>query len=120
MSEVPDNIERYRLAGTSVPSSSHIKIDTKSATWFLKGPIPGDWLNAASALPGRSLHVGLVIWFKHGLTKMRQFNITRKDRERFNIPDDAYRRGIIHLEKSGLILVKRRKGRPSLISILRD
>ncbi len=118
MSNPLGNIEQYKLAGSAVRDIKRNTTTVKPQSWFLKGPIPGDWLGIASGLPGRSIHVGLVIWFKHGLTKKNQIQISRKDRERFNIPDDAFRRGLISLEKSGLIRVERRLGRPSIISII--
>jgi hypothetical protein len=120
MSEFPSNFERFKLKGGSTHTNRQKKSVVKPMSWFLKGPIPGNWLDIASGLPGRSLHVGMVVWFKHGLTKKDQFHITRKDREKFNIPPDAFRRGINHLKNSGLIQVERRTGRPTLITILKN
>jgi len=47
-------------------------------------------------------------------------SFTRKDQEKFNIPPDAFRRGLKQLENSGLIQVERRVGHPSLITILKN
>ena len=38
---------------------------------FLKGPIPMAWLALAARLPGRALHMGLVLWYWAGITKRR-------------------------------------------------
>ena len=38
---------------------------------FLKGPIPYAWLSRASELQGKTLHVGLAIWFLAGVTNSR-------------------------------------------------
>lgn len=120
MNFIPENIERFRVKNPSLKVSLQTTKASRSKSWFLKGPIPGDWLHTATGLPGRSLHVGLAIWFKHGLTKKQQFNITPPERRRFNIPDHAFRRGVRCLEEAGLIQVERRTGRPSLIRIICD
>lgn len=120
MSEFLFEIERFKWEGGSTRSSHQKKEVAKPMPWFLKGPIPGDWLHIASGLPGRSLHVGMAVWFKHGLTKRNQFHITCNERKKFNIPPDAFRRGVDHLENSGLIQVERRIGRPTLITILKN
>ena len=40
---------------------------------FIKGPIPLAWMMAAAMLPGKSLHVGLVLWYLAGLKKTKTF-----------------------------------------------
>jgi hypothetical protein len=42
--------------------------DDKGCERFLKGPVPLAWLQAAARLPGRSLHVGMVLWYVAGLS----------------------------------------------------
>jgi len=36
---------------------------------FIKGPLPMHWVRAAAQLPGKTLHVGLYLWYLAGLTK---------------------------------------------------
>ncbi len=43
---------------------------------FLRGPIPWDWLAAAGRLPGRALHVGLVLWFWAGRTNAMTVSVS--------------------------------------------
>ena len=40
---------------------------------FLKGPIPMAWLNAAAKLPGKTLNVGIAIWWLAGMSKTTAF-----------------------------------------------
>ena len=75
--EILKDLEQFKLVDTSSLYSSRKNIPAKPRSWFLKGPIPGNWLHIASGLPGRSLHVGLVIWFKYGLTKKKEFTGSR-------------------------------------------
>ncbi len=82
------------------------------------GPIPGPWLEIASRLPGRALHVGLAIWYLVGLTKNKEVRLSKRTRERFSIPPDAYRRGLRQLELAGLITVERATGKNSRVTVV--
>jgi hypothetical protein len=85
--------------------------------WFLKGPIPGAWLEKAARLRGKSLHVGLAIWFRAGLTGKNEVTVPRKVKERLSLKSDAFRRGLAQLEKAGLVSVVRLKGRPAQVTL---
>lgn len=114
-----NDIERFRLpsAGKLLLSQGSRK-SSRQKDWFLKGPIPGPWLQAASGLPGRALHVGLAIWFLVGLTKSCEVKPTNRILKQFSTPPDAYRRGLKQLESAGLVTVKRASGRCSLVTVL--
>ena len=86
-------------------------------SWFIKGPIPGEWLSIAAELPGKSLHVGLAIWFQKGLTKCNSIKVTNKTRKKFSLLRDAYLRGLEELEKAGLVGVERKQGACAKITI---
>jgi hypothetical protein len=63
------DVDNYRL-----PESLHSETPTKIRSRrrkgsFLKGPIPTNWLSQASHLGGKTLHVGIAIWFAHGFEK---------------------------------------------------
>ena len=49
----------------AVPSESLHRRNSAIAR-FLDGPVPLAWLETAAKLPGRSLHVGLVLWYAAG------------------------------------------------------
>ena len=92
-------------------SSTGQYIDTPMSVPFLKGPIPMAWLNAAAKLPGKTLNVGIAIWWLDGMSKTPAFKLTRKA---LNAASDALKR----LEGNGLILVKRLPGQRSTVEIL--
>ena len=90
----------------------------KAGEWFLKGPIPGAWLTRAAALSGRTLRVGLALWYLAGVKKSRAVKPTWDTWQRFGLSPDAGRRGLAALERAGLIAVARHPGRCPVVSIL--
>ena len=51
-----------------------------ASLWVCKNssPIPMAWLNVAAMLPGKTLNVGLAIWWLAGMSKTAAFKITGK------------------------------------------
>jgi len=86
---------------------------------FLKGPIPLKWLARASALPGKSLAVGLAIWYCAGL-RQRQDDLTlcRSTLDRFGVSRQAGYRGLRLLEQAGLVAAVRQRGCCPRVDIL--
>lgn len=86
---------------------------------FLKGPIPLSWLSAAAALPGKApLSVGLAIWFEAGRRRALQVKLTTAIVQRFGLNRKAKYRGLLGLEKAGLVEVHRQPRRNPLVTIL--
>ena len=86
---------------------------------FLKGPIDLQWLQLAASLPGKSLHVGLVLWYLAGLKKQKTFKLSRTTLESFSINRHAAYRALKALEHAGLVSVERHPGRLPIVT-LRD
>lgn len=78
---------------------------------FLKGPIPLAWLQDAATLPGKALHVGISLWFLSGVTRSRSVQFNQNRQERYGVKRDAARRGLLALERAGLVSVARSRGR---------
>jgi hypothetical protein len=113
-----DELEPYRRSSPVVRHTDNGgQRKGRTGDWFLKGPIPGPWLQIASGLPGRALHVGLAIWFLIGLTKQRKVRVTSQTLRKFSIPSDAYRRGLKQLESAGLVDVTRALGRCATVTL---
>ena len=85
---------------------------------FLKGPIPMAWLNVAARLPGKTLNVGIAIWWLAGMSKPTSFKLTRKSLDQLGVSRDAASDGLKRLEDNGLILVKRSPGQRPTVQIL--
>ena len=84
---------------------------------FLKGPIPFPYLLEASRLPGRALHVFMAIWFLHGVTKNKTFNLKNSLLREFGVQRHTGYRALKELEKAELISVVRCRGRNPQITI---
>jgi hypothetical protein len=85
---------------------------------FLKGPIPWPWLKAALRLPGRSLHVALLLWKDVGVKNRRtvRFNLSRAA-ELLGVDTSTTRDGLRELERAGLLTVQVVPGRPSQVTV---
>jgi hypothetical protein len=69
--------------------------------------IPLSWLQAATALPGKALHVGLLVWFYTGLHPERAVVLTHTKLALFHLKRETARRGLAALEAAGLVRVTR-------------
>ena len=85
---------------------------------FIKGPIPLNWVVVAAGLPGKSFHVGMVLWYLVGLTGSRCVKLTQKELDRFEINRNAKYRSLQFLEQSGLISVQSENGKNPHITVL--
>ena len=99
-------------------SSSGQYIDAPMSVPFLKGPIPMTWLNAAAKLPGKTLNVGIAIWWLAGMSKNTSFKLTGKSLDQLGVSRDAASDALKRLEEHGLILVKRSPGQRPTVQIL--
>jgi hypothetical protein len=99
-------------------SSSGQYLDAPLSVPFLKGPIPMAWLNAAAKLQGKTLNVGLAIWWLAGMSKNTSFKITGKALDQLGVSRDAASDALKRLEAHGLILVKRSPGQRPTVQIV--
>ena len=83
----------------------------------LRGPIPLEWLSAAARLPGKSLHVGIALWFMGGLQKSRTVPVSNITSLRFGLDRNAKYRALAWLEGAGLVAVERKLGRTPIVTI---
>ena len=82
------------------------------------GAIPIRWIEAASRLPGKSLHAGLAIWATAELTRSLSVPFDNLIGQRFSLDRNSKYRALFWLEKAGLIAVRRRVGSAPLVTIL--
>ena len=116
-----DDLDRFRAA----PDGERLKppkvrglLRHKPGEWFLRGPIPGKWLSKSATLTGSSLHVALAVWYLAGLKRSPQVTLTRKTLLLFGVLPDAGRRGLIQLERAGLVSVERAPGSSPRVTLL--
>jgi hypothetical protein len=93
--------------------------ETKSTHRPLYGPIPWAWWFPASRLPGKALQVASVCWLLAGWGRSAEFILEPPgDWLEFGLSSSSAHRGLVSLERAGLVSVARRPGRSPLVSIL--
>ena len=116
----PFDPARFRNPGPWPPAARPAKAlpRHRPGEAFLKGPIPWAWLEAAAALPGRALAVGLVIWQEAGCRKNRTVTLTLARARRLGGSENAARRAVRHLAGAGLVAVEHLPGRGLRVTVL--
>ena len=109
-SDVPVKRLQLSVCGTLVASPKK--------RLFLRGPIPLEWLAAAAKLPGKTIHVGIALWWLRGMAAGKPFKLTQIALTAMNVERDAERAGLTRLEQAGLVRVERKPGQRPTISIL--
>jgi hypothetical protein len=85
---------------------------------FLHGPVPLPWFKAAARLPGRSLHVGMVLWHVAGLSGSVSVHLSNTLCLRFGLDRNAKYRALRSLGDAKLVAVRCKRGRSPLVTIL--
>jgi hypothetical protein len=78
---------------------------------FLKGPVPWAWLDRAMRLPGKALHVALVLWKEAGCAKRRTVRLCLNGPLPGGLTRQSARRGLRQLAEVGLVTVRHLPGR---------
>ena len=84
---------------------------------FVRGPIPWAWLTAAARLPGRALHVGIVLWLESGLRTSAVVALSQQRLRDLGVDRYAGYRGLSKLEQADLVDVQRHPGRLSVVTL---
>jgi len=109
------HVEELVVPLPKTESVAILKPQTKLGTggnWFLKGPIPLEWLTKALRLGGKAPHVALAIRFQHGMRPTEPVALTATLLRKFGCDNrqSAYR-ALNGLAKAGLVSVNRSKGK---------
>ena len=87
---------------------------------FVKGPLPLPWLRSAAALPGKALHVGLAIWYQHGLQwSDTRHTVSNELAAEFGADRYAKKRALLQLERAGLVKVEQSGKRAPRVTLLK-
>jgi hypothetical protein len=111
----------YRRLGRTPPPPSPRKASrarTTTPELFVR-TIPLPWVIRASHLPGKALHVGMVLWYRAGITRSMTVILTRTWLQRFGVQRLAGRRGLQQLEAAGLVYVERRGKRSPQVTLVK-
>ncbi|MBL8025019.1 MAG: helix-turn-helix transcriptional regulator [Fibrobacteres bacterium] len=86
---------------------------------FIRGPIPLGWIQEAAKLPGKSLGVGMVLFFLAGVSKSRSdIRLSSLELRKLGISRHSAYRALRKLESARLINVIRKRGRLPVVSII--
>lgn len=87
--------------------------------YFLRGPIPLNWLAKAAHLPGKTFHVAVLIRLQQGIDgDGRLFKVDMKFRTLFGISRFAWCRALVFLKREGLIDFHGKRGKCARIKVV--
>jgi len=76
-----------------------------------------EWLCAAAQLPGKALHVAIVIQFQTGLARSQTVTLSSQELSRFGVKRTTGYRALEELHLAGLVNVERGKGKLPRVTI---
>jgi len=100
------------------PGSPRVSNLRDASPPFIKGPIPLAWMKAVAMLPGKSLHVGLALWYLAGVKKTKTVTLGNRLLESFGVDRKTKSRCLKSMERAGLISVARRAGCNPIVTLL--
>jgi hypothetical protein len=83
----------------------------------LYGPIPWSWWLPASRLPGKSLQLAAVCWLLAGWERSAEFELAMDDWSEFGLSRFSASRGLSGLERAGLVVTTRGRGRVPIVQL---
>ena len=120
-SSVNFDLSRFRVEGDAPQSPITPKVTKREGRLrghFLKGPIPWSWITCAMRLPGKALHVAVVLWQEAGFRKSRHVKFRMSKIERVEFTRWTARRALVILEEARLIKIDRKPGQLLQVEIL--
>ena len=119
-------MDTFNVQNLALPSSEAVTLPREKKTpprhktgeKFLKGPIPLNWLSRAAQLQGKSLQVGLSLWFLAGLTNSRTMKLSQSTLCDFGVNRQCKYRALKWLEDAQLISVKGANGQSPEVTLL--
>ena len=98
--------------------SGEIEIDLlRRSGRFLQGRISWAWLSEAARLPGKSLHVALVLRLLTGMCRSTEVELRTKFLRESGVQRHAAYRALKRLEEAELVSVKRHVGKWPVVRI---
>ena len=107
-------IDQHYLSASCCP----IAFAKHSGSPDLLGGIPATWLFAAARPPGRSLQVGIALWYEAGRHESHIVPLGNIAAHAFGLDRNAKYRALAWLERAGLVKVERKLGRSPIVTLL--
>ena len=80
--------------------------------------MPAAWLEAAAKLPGKSMHLAVMLLRLSMIEQTDRVVLSNRACERFGLDRNAKYRALLSLEDAGLITVQRKLGRSPIVMIV--
>ncbi len=109
--------KKFGLKISVQPRYRPVKRQSKAQEPYVR-TIPLSWIQQASRLPGKSLHVGIVLWYLAGVSKSLTVKLTRSWLRRFGLHPETGRRGLRALERAKLVHVERSGKKSPRVTLL--
>lgn len=90
----------------------------EKAAGFIKGPLPLGWMQQAAKMPGKTLQVGLTLWYLSGLQKSKTVKLATKSLAAMGVSRDAKYEALERLRLAGLIAVEQQPGSAPTVTLL--
>lgn len=122
--KAPDDLTLFRLPADQAAHLQHKSRTsaprrlTRQSGMFLKGPVTWLWLSRAGQLPGKVLHVAVVVHLLAGMRRGGPVSLSRARLRELGVDRHAAYRALRRLEEAGLVAVQRRRGRQPVVTIL--
>ena len=114
----PKRLKFKKNKTTQLPKPKNRPPANKPGEKFLKGPIPWKWIVPAARQPGKALHVAIALWFLAGILKSRQIRLNNILLRTLGVTRYAKHRGLLSLEKTGLVSVEQLRGKSPIVTLL--
>ena len=113
-----ESVGRQRSAALAADCAARLKKDLTQSLKPLIDDSLLDWLSKAAQLPGKSLHLAVVLCFLACVRDTYQVVLNNSTSQQFGVDRNAKYRAMRWLENAGLIRVDRKLGRSPLVTIL--
>lgn len=82
--------------------------------------LPVRWIERAAGLPGKALHVAMVLLYLTSLRKSAEVRFSQRTLRRFGTSRDASYDALTRMTAAGLVRLKKSPGRAHVVMLLGD
>ena len=86
---------------------------------FLQGPVPMWWINRAAQLPGRALHVGVIVWHRAAMLRGSEVALSADVYQANGLSLSGAKRALDALEQAGLVRVTHHHGKAPRVTLVK-
>jgi len=97
------------------------KVEKRISNFFIRGPIPGEWIAECTGIGLSATKIGLVLLYLRGVTKSDTVKLSTSARSLFLISPWHVSRTLKGMARSGLVEIeKSKRGAVPMVTLLLD